>query len=174
MWKKLKKYWYFAALAPLFMLGEVSMDLLQPKLMAVIIDDGVLGLNQSGAGDMNLVVTTGLKMIGLVLFGCFCGIMSGVFANLCSQNFGNDVRKEAFRKIMSLSFEQTDRFSTGSLITRVTNDITQMQNLVSEAIRGFVRTFLLFLGGILCMLTLNIRFGAVSYTHLTLPTIYSV
>lgn len=171
MWKKLKKYWYFAALAPLFMLGEVSMDLLQPKLMAVIIDDGVLGLNQSGAGDMRLVVTTGLKMIGLVLFGCFCGIMSGVFANLCSQNFGNDVRKEAFRKIMSLSFEQTDRFSTGSLITRVTNDITQMQNLVSEAIRGFVRTFLLFLGGILCMLTLNIRFGVVVVCALPLVTL---
>lgn len=171
MWKKLKKYWYFAALAPLFMLGEVSMDLLQPKLMAVIIDDGVLGLNQSGAGDMHLVVTTGLKMIGLVLFGCFCGIMSGVFANLCSQNFGNDVRKEAFRKIMSLSFEQTDRFSTGSLITRVTNDIAQMQNLVSEAIRGFVRTFLLFLGGILCMLTLNIRFGVVVVCALPLVTL---
>lgn len=171
MWKKLKKYWYFAALAPLFMLGEVSMDLLQPKLMAVIIDDGVLGLNQSGAGDMHLVVTTGLKMIGLVLFGCFCGIMSGVFANLCSQNFGNDVRKEAFRKIMSLSFEQTDRLSTGSLITRVTNDITQMQNLVSEAIRGFVRTFLLFLGGILCMLTLNIRFGVVVVCALPLVTL---
>lgn len=171
MWKKLKKYWYFAALAPLFMLGEVSMDLLQPKLMAVIIDDGVLGLNQSGVGDMHLVVTTGLKMIGLVLFGCFCGIMSGVFANLCSQNFGNDVRKEAFRKIMSLSFEQTDRFSTGSLITRVTNDITQMQNLVSEAIRGFVRTFLLFLGGILCMLTLNICFGVVVVCALPLVTL---
>ncbi len=171
MWKKLKKYWYFAALAPIFMLGEVSMDLLQPKLMAVIIDDGVLGLNQSGVGDMHLVVTTGLKMIGLVLFGCFCGIMSGVFANLCSQNFGNDVRKEAFRKIMSLSFEQTDRFSTGSLITRVTNDITQMQNLVSEAIRGFVRTFLLFLGGILCMLTLNICFGAVVVCALPLVTL---
>ena len=171
MWKRLKKYWHFAALAPLFMLGEVSMDLLQPKLMAVIIDDGVLGLNQSGVGDMHLVVTTGLKMIGLVLFGCFCGIMSGVFANLCSQNFGNDVRKEAFRKIMSLSFEQTDRFSTGSLITRVTNDITQMQNLVSEAIRGFVRTFLLFLGGILCMLTLNIRFGVVVVCALPLVTL---
>lgn len=171
MWGKLKKYWYFAALAPIFMLGEVSMDLLQPRLMAVIIDDGVLGLDHSGVGDMHLVVTTGLKMIGLVLFGCFCGIMSGVFANLCSQNFGNDVRKEAFRKIMSLSFEQTDRFSTGSLITRVTNDITQMQNLVSEAIRGFVRTFLLFSGGILCMLTLNIRFGVVVVCALPLVTL---
>lgn len=161
MWKYLKKYWFFLILAPLFMLGEVSMDLFQPKLMSTIIDEGVLGLHNNNVGDLHLVITTGLKMIGLVLIGCFCGVMSGVFANLGSQNFGNDVRKDAFKKIMSLSFEQTDKFSTGSLITRVTNDITQMQNLVSQAIRGFVRTFLLFAGGIVCMLTLDLSFGVV-------------
>ena len=161
MWKYLKKYWFFLILAPLFMLGEVSMDLLQPKLMSTIIDEGVLGLHNNNVGDLHLVITTGLKMIGLVLIGCFCGVMSGVFANIGSQNFGNDVRKDAFKKIMSLSFEQTDKFSTGSLITRVTNDITQMQNLVSQAIRGFVRTFLLFAGGIVCMLTLDMSFGIV-------------
>lgn len=137
------------------------MDLLQPRLMAVIVDEGVLGLSHGGVGDLGLVINTGVRMVGLVLFGCFCGVMSGVFANLCSQNFGNDIRKDAFRKVMSFSFEQTDRFSTGSLITRVTNDITQVQNLVSQCIRGFVRTFLLFAGGILCMLTLNLNFGVV-------------
>ena len=161
MFKYIKKYWFFALLAPLFMLGEVSMDLLQPRLMSTIVDEGVLGLSNGGVGDLNLVITTGLKMIGLVLLGCLCGILSGVFANLCSQNFGNDIRKAAFGKIMSLSFEQTDRFSTGSLITRVTNDITQVQNLVSQAIRGFVRTFLLFGGGIIYMLMLDISFGTV-------------
>ena len=161
MGKYIKKYWLFFILAPLFMLGEVSMDLLQPRLMADIVDEGVLGLSSGGAGDMGLVIHTGLRMIGLVLFGCFCGVMSGVFANLCSQNYGNDIRKDAFRKVMSFSFEQTDRFSTGSLITRVTNDITQVQNLVSQCIRGFVRTFLLFAGGILCMLTLDLSFGVV-------------
>ena len=161
MLKYLRKYWLFFILAPLFMLGEVSMDLLQPKLMAIIVDEGVLGLSNGGVGDMGLVVNTGLRMIGLVLFGCFCGVMSGVFANLCSQNYGNDIRKDAFRKVMSFSFEQTDRFSTGSLITRVTNDITQVQNLVSQCIRGFVRTFLLFAGGIICMLTLDLSFGVV-------------
>lgn len=161
MGKYLKKYWLFFILAPLFMLGEVSMDLLQPRLMADIVDEGVLGLSSGGVGDMGLVIHTGLRMIGLVLFGCFCGVMSGVFANLCSQNYGNDIRKDAFRKVMSFSFEQTDRFSTGSLITRVTNDITQVQNLVSQCIRGFVRTFLLFAGGILCMLTLDLSFGVV-------------
>ena len=161
MGKYIKKYWLFFILAPLFMLGEVSMDLLQPRLMADIVDEGVLGLSSGGVGDMGLVIHTGLRMIGLVLFGCFCGVMSGVFANLCSQNYGNDIRKDAFRKVMSFSFEQTDRFSTGSLITRVTNDITQVQNLVSQCIRGFVRTFLLFAGGILCMLTLDLSFGVV-------------
>lgn len=161
MWKCLKKYWIFAILAPVFMLGEASMDLIQPKMMSTIVDDGVLGLNSGGVGNLEIVISTGLKMIGLVVIGGFSGVLSGVFANLCSQQFGNDVRKEAFGRIMSFSFEQTDRFSTGSLITRVTNDITQLQNLVSQCIRGFVRTFLLFGGGILCMLSLDMSFGAV-------------
>ncbi len=148
-------------LAPLFMMGEVCMDLLQPQLMSIIIDDGVLGLSNNNVGDVNLVITTGIKMVGLVVIGGFCGVMSGVFANLASQNFGNDVRKATFKKIMSFSFEQTDMFTTGSLITRVTNDITQVQNLVSQCIRGFVRTFMLFGGGIVCMLSLGMSFGAV-------------
>ncbi|MBQ8823044.1 MAG: ABC transporter ATP-binding protein [Lachnospiraceae bacterium] len=143
------------------MLGEVSMDLLQPQLMSTIVDEGVLGLSNNNVGDLSLVITTGLQMIGLVLVGCLCGILSGVFANLCAQNFSNDLRKDTFSKIMSLSFSQTDQFTTGSLITRVTNDITQVQNLVMQAIRGFVRTFLLFAGGILCMLSLDLSFGVV-------------
>ena len=169
MIKYLKKYSLFFILAPLFMLGEVSMDLLQPRLMATIVDEGVLGLSNGGVGNLSLVIYTGIRMVCLVLFGCFCGVMSGVFANLCSQNYGNDIRKDAFHKVMSFSFEQTDRFSTGSLITRVTNDITQVQNLVSQCIRGFVRTFLLFAGGILCMLTLDLSFGVV--VALALPLI---
>lgn len=161
MFKYLKKYWFFALLAPLFMAGEVVMDLLQPRLMATIVDEGVLGLSNNGVGDLNLILTTGIRMILTVALGACCGVMSGVFANLCSQNFGNDIRKDAFERIMSLSFEQTDKFSTGSLITRVTNDVTQVQNLVSQIIRGFVRTFLLFAGGIVSMLMLDLQFGVV-------------
>ncbi len=161
MLKYLKKYWFYTLLAPLFMLGEVSMDLLQPRLMSIIIDDGVLGLHNNNVGDLQIVLTTGVKMIGFVLIGCLCGVLSGVFANLCSQNFGNDIRKDAFHNIMSLSFEQNDKFSTGSLITRVTNDITQLQNLVMQSVRGFFRTFFLFAGGIGCMLFLNLSFGVV-------------
>lgn len=161
MLKYLKKYWFFALLAPIAMVGEVFMDLLQPRLMSTIVDEGVLGLSNNGVSDMNLLLTVGLKMIGFVLLGSLFGILSGVFANLCGQNFGNDMRKDAFHKIMALSFEQTDKFTTGSLITRVTNDITQIQNLVMQAIRNFVRTFMLFGGGIVSLLLLDISFGAV-------------
>lgn len=169
MLKYLKKYWIYALLAPLFMVGEVLMDLIQPQLMSIIIDEGVLGLSNNNMGDLNLVIVTGLKMIGLVLIGGACGVLSGVFANLCSQNFGNDIRKDCFKKMMSLSFEQTDQFSTGSLVTRVTNDITQVQNLVAQCIRGFVRTFMLFGGGIFCMLSLDLSFGQVILC--TLPVV---
>lgn len=161
MLKYLKKYLFFALLAPVFMIGEVSMDLLQPELMSRIIDDGVLGLNNGGVGNLNTVITIGLKMIGFVALGGICGIMSGVFANLCAQQFGNDVRKAVFKRIMEFSFEQTDKFSTGSLITRVTNDITQLQNFVMQCLRGFVRTSMLFIGGIACMVSLNMEFGII-------------
>ena len=161
MLKYLKWNWFFALLAPVFMIGEVSMDLLQPELMSRIIDDGVLGLNNGGGGNLNTVITIGLKMIGFVALGGICGIMSGVFANLCAQQFGNDVRKAVFKRIMEFSFEQTDKFSTGSLITRVTNDITQLQNFVMQCLRGFVRTSMLFIGGIACMVSLNMEFGII-------------
>ncbi len=161
MRKYLKRYWVFALLAPLFMAGEVAMDLVQPRIMAQIVDEGVLGLSNNNIGNPELVISLGIRMIALVLIGALCGIMSGVFANYCSQNFGNDIRKDTFSKIMYLSFEQMDDFSTGSLITRVTNDITQLQNMVSMCIRGFVRTLILFVGGIFCMVQLNISFGVV-------------
>ncbi|MCR5516760.1 MAG: ABC transporter ATP-binding protein/permease [Lachnospira sp.] len=143
------------------MIGEASMDLLQPRLMSKIVDEGVLGLSNNGVGDLGLVIRLGLMMIFFVFIGGVCGIMSGIFANIAGQNFGNDVRKDLFSRIMSFSFSQTDEFSTGSLITRVTNDVTQVQNFVQMALRGFVRTFILFIGGLFCMLSLNLSFGVV-------------
>lgn len=155
MLKYVKRYWYYAIWAPIFMLGEVFMDLLQPQLMAIIIDEGVK------LADMDVILKTGLLMIATVLIGAVFGVLSGVFANLCAQNFANDVRCDCFKRVMDLSMEQTDEFSTGSLVTRITNDVTQVQNLLSLLIRGFVRTFALFAGGIICMLLLDLSFGIV-------------
>ena len=146
------------------MVGEVVMDLMQPGMMSTIVDDGVLGLNNNNVGSLELVINYGIKMIGVVFIGAFFGIMSGVFANLCSQNFGNDIRKDCFKHIMSLSLEQTDKFSTGSLITRVTNDVTQVQNMVAQCIRVFVRTIMMLLGGIVCIISLDMSFATVVFT----------
>ncbi len=161
MYKMLKKYWLFGLLAPIFMFGEAAMDLIQPKMMRVIIDDGVLGLNNNNIGDLGLILNIGIRMILVVILGGLSGVLSGVFANLFSQQWGNDIRKACFKRVMEFSFQQTDRFSTGSLVTRITNDVTQVQNLATQMVRGFVRTFLLFFGGIYCVTTLDLHFGTV-------------
>ncbi len=156
MLKYLKKYWFFCLLAPLFMVGEVAMDLIQPDMMADIVDNGVL------KSDIALIINIGIKMILTVVLGGFCGIMCGVFANIAAQGFGNDLRKDLFAKIMNLSFQQTDKISTGSLVTRLTNDVTQVQNMVMMAVRGFVRNTVMFLGGIFMLYRQSPKFALVA------------
>ena len=161
MWKYIKQYLPFAILAALFMMGEVLMDLIQPGIMSRIVDDGVLGLNHGGHGNLTIIWTLGAQMIGLVLFGGLCGSMNNVFVHISGQNIGNEIRKDCFRKIMTFSFPQLDRFGTGSLVTRVTNDITQVQNFVSQFVRGMIRTSLLMFGSIYFMFRLNRDFGII-------------
>ena len=159
--KHLKKYWHFALLASVFMILEVYVDLRQPRLMAEIVDQGILGLNNGGVSDIGIVTGTGIRMILVVIFGGICGILSGVCTNLCSQNFGNDIRKSAFRRIMHFSFSQTDDFSVGSLITRTTSDVTQVQNMVAQLIRGCVRCAMFFVAGSIALVSLAADFGTV-------------
>lgn len=156
----LKPYWVFALLCPLAMILEVSMDLLQPTLMSDIVDNGILG---DAAADENLryVPITGLKMLVFSLIGCFGGIASAAFGTAAAQKMGNDLRKDAFAKVMHMSFQQTDKFTTGSLVTRLTNDITAIQEFVAMSLRMFVRTGMQFIGGIAVILTLNVNFGIV-------------
>lgn len=101
MWKYIKPYMFYAILAGLFMIGEVSMDLIQPGIMSKIVDNGVLGLNNNNISDLNLIIKLGLQMIGLVLFGGLCGSLNNVFVNMSGQNIGNHMRKDCFRKIMT-------------------------------------------------------------------------
>lgn len=161
MWKYVKRYLPFAILAALFMIGEVLMDLIQQGIMSRIVDDGVLGLNNDGNGNLTVILTLGIQMIGLVLFGGLCGSMNNVFVHMSGQNIGNEMRKDCFRRIMTFSFPQLDQFGIGSLVTRVTNDITQVQNLVSQFVRGMIRTSLLMFGSIYFMFRLNRDFGLI-------------
>lgn len=161
MWKYIKQYLPYAVLAGLFMVGEVAMDLVQPGIMSQIVDNGVLGINNGGLADLRLIWKLGLEMIVLVLLGGLCGSLNNVFVHMSGQNIGNEIRKDCFGKIMTFSFPQLDRFGTGSLVTRVTNDITQVQNFVSQFVRGMIRTFMLMFGSMYCMFRLNITFGLI-------------
>lgn len=153
--KYLKPYALFAVLTPLSMVGEVLGDLLQPKLMSKIVDDGVLGQ------DMNLIIRMGLLMLLVLIGGGACGIAASAFGGIASQSFSRDLRVDVFKRVMGLSFEQTDKFTTGSLVTRLTADITAIQQMVDFMLRMLVRDSLLFFGGIIMMLTLNVRFGII-------------
>ena len=160
IFKYLKPYWYLALLAPLFMIGEVIFDLFQPKLMEEIIDKGVLS-NLVASEKIEIVVNSGLLMLGCLAVGGLCGILSAACASGAANSFANDLRKDLFSRVVNLSYEQTDKFTTGSLVTRLTNDVTQVQNFVSMAIRMFVRTIMLFLGGIVMMLLTSVKFALV-------------
>ena len=162
IFKYLKRYWYFALLAPIFMIGEVLMDLLQPFLMADIVDIGLA--NQ----DLEFIIETGIKMLLLVLAGGGFGILCGVFTNLAAFNYANDMRKDVFKHIVNLSFEQTDNFTTGSLVTRVTNDITQVTNIIAMSMRMMIRTLMQFAMGIYFLLRISKEFLPVLFIALPL------
>ena len=153
--KYLKPYWIFAILAPLTMVGEVFIDLLQPKLMSKIVNEGVIG------HDTALIITTGILMLGLVAVGGCFGILSAAFASNAAQSFGNDLRNAAFDKVMHLSLQQTDKFTTGSLVTRLTNDITAVQDMVAMILRMFVRAPMQFIGGIIMAVSISPKFGII-------------
>ena len=156
MLKYLKKYWFFCILAPLCMMGEVVTDLLQPDMMADIVDNGVL------KGDISLIVSVGLKMILTVILGGLSGILCGAFANVVTQGFANDLRKALFKKIMNLSFEHTDKISTGSLVTRLTSDVIFVQRMVMMSMRGFIRNSVMFVGGIFMLYRQSPKFALVA------------
>ncbi len=153
--KYLKPYWFFAIMTPLTMIGEVFIDLMLPTLMSKIVDEGVLGHN------FELIIKTGLLMLLLAVCGGICGVGSSAFSGATSHSFSRDLRNDAFSKVMNLSFQQTDKFTTGSLVTRLTTDINLIQQFVDLVLRMFVRSFMMFAGGIIMMLKLNVDFGIV-------------
>lgn len=173
--KYLKKYWYFALLAPIFMIAEVTMDMLVTNKMGTMIDIvNSYGPTSDNNQFLNTIVSNGIIMLALVLIGVVSGILSGVFANLASQKFANDLRKDLFSKIMHLSFQQSDDFSTASLVTRVTNDVTAVQTMIAMAIRMFIRLLSMFILGIVFTLQISKQFMIVLAVALPLEILIMV
>jgi ATP-binding cassette subfamily B protein len=149
--KFLKPYWLWAVLAPLLMALEVAMDLLQPRMIQRIVDEGIAQF------DMSIVTSTGLLMVGLALIGAIGGVGCTVFSILASQGFGTDLRSAVFRKVQSLSFGNLDELETGQLVTRLTNDVTQVQQTVSMMLRIMVRAPLMLIGSLVMAIVTSPR-----------------
>lgn len=143
LFRYLRPHWTAALLAPLLMLLEVAMDLLQPMLMASIIDRGVM------QNDTAHILSTGLLMLGAAAIGLLGGLGCTIYSSIASQRFGADLRRDLFRKVQTLSFRNLDDISTGSLITRLTSDIVQLQTMVQMLLRIFVRSPFLAIGSMI-------------------------
>jgi ATP-binding cassette, subfamily B, multidrug efflux pump len=139
----LKPHWRWAVLAPLLMMLEVAMDLMQPRMVQRIVDEGISALN------LQVVLQTGGLMVGLALVGAVGGVGCGLFAEMAAQGFGADLREALFRKVQTLSFGNLDELDTGQLITRLTNDINQVQEAVVMMLRILVRSPLLLVGSLI-------------------------
>lgn len=174
----LKPYAFLAIISPLLMIGEVFADLLLPQLMTVIVDCGInaagdvssspLGSTVMkilyGAGEytsMQVILTFGVLMLLVVLIGGTFGVLCAFTAAKASQGLGNDLRCDAYKRVMSLSIQQTDKFTTGSLVTRMTNDIAMIVEFTEMILRMLVRSPMFFIGGIIMLCTLDIKFGLV-------------
>ena len=138
-----------AIIAPLAMMLEVSMDLLQPVFLSNIIDIGIAN------GDLQYVLSVGLKMIIVAVIGAIGGIMCSTFASIAAMTIGQNLRQDLFDKIQELSFLEIDKLKTSSLITRLTNDVTQIQNMFMMALKIAVRAPLLAIGGIFMAIRLS-------------------
>lgn len=179
LFRYIKPYAFFAIVSPLMMMGEVLADLCLPYLMSFIVDfgieaDGLLAIRGSGFAEgamrllwgdsytqLQIILTFGVMMLLITLVGGFFGVACAYTAARAAQSFGNDLRRDTYARVMSLSIEQTDRFTTGSLVTRMTNDISMIVDFVEQILRMFVRAPMFLLGGTVMLILLEVRFGTV-------------
>jgi ATP-binding cassette subfamily B protein len=153
----LRNYKKAVILAPTFMILEVIMDILQPKLLSHIVDNGII------KGNITLIVNTGILMLGIAIIGLIGGIGCTIFSSIASQNFGYDLRKELFKKIQNTYFKEINKFSPSSIITRLTNDVSQAQQLVLISLRMLVRAPFLFIGGIIMAILINFKLSFIIF-----------
>jgi len=145
----LTPYWAFALGAVLLMTGEVVADVYQPLFMAKIVDMGIR------TGDLSFILSTGLRMVLIAFLGLFGGVGCTILSSYTSQSVGADLRERLYAHMLSLSFRSLDTLSPSTLITRLTNDVTQVQTFVLMMLRMMVRAPLLLIGGTIMIIHLN-------------------
>lgn len=153
--KYVKPYWVYFVVGPILMIVEVIGEVLLPKMMANIINEGVANQNVGyilGAGVM-MILTAFVMMLG--------GIGGAYFAAKAAANFATDLRSDVFAKVQKFSFSNIDSFSTGSLVTRLTNDITQIQNVIMMGLRMMLRAPGMLIGAIIMAFIMNPRLAVI-------------
>ena len=150
-----RKYIAYTALSPVSMVGEVVMESVIPLIMAKMIDDGIQ------AGNFSVVLSQGLLMAGLSIISLICGCGGSIFSARASQGFSHNLRKRLFNKVQNFSFANIDKFSTASLVTRLTTDVTNIQNIYRMIIQMCFRAPFMLIAGTFMALKLNAKLSLV-------------
>ncbi len=152
-----KKYWYSFLLGPFFMVLEACGEFILPYINANIIDVGAAN------GDVPYIIKNGVFMALIAVFMMITGVLGANFAVRGSVRLGAGVRADVFRQIQKFSFNNIDEFTTGSLITRITNDITQVQNFSQTLLRGMFRSPVMLIGALIMSFALNAKLALVIF-----------
>lgn len=152
-----KKYWAYTAVSPVFMVGEVMMETTIPLVMAKIVDVGIKNL------DSSFVVKYGALMISMALFSLFCGAMCGRTSSVAAFGFSKNLRRKLFARVQEFSFGNVDKFSTSSLVTRLTTDVTNVQNMYQNIIRSMIRSPMMLISGTVMACTISARLALIFF-----------
>ncbi len=158
--KYVKPYLSAFILGPVFMIVEVIGEVVMPKLMSLIINYGCGTAGMQGKG-IPYIIIVGLLMVGMAILMMVGGTLGAYFAVKASVNFSADLRKDVFKKVQKFSFANIEKFSTGSLVTRLTNDITNIQNVISMGLRMLLRAPGMLIGGLIMAFIMNPRLAIV-------------
>ncbi|MDP4134011.1 MAG: ABC transporter ATP-binding protein [Bacillota bacterium] len=158
--KYVKPYMKYFIIGPICMIVEVLGEVIMPKLLAMIINNGVGTAQTVGVG-RNYILAICAAMVGTAILMFFGGVGGAYFGAKASVNFASDLRIDIFKKVQKFSFENIDHFSTGSLVTRLTNDITQIQNFINMLLRMFLRAPGMLIGALIMAIILNPKLALV-------------
>lgn len=164
--KYVKPYLYAFILGPILMIVEVIGEVVMPKLLQLIIDNGV----NAGAGT-GYIIKIGLLMVLTAVLMLLGGVGGAYFSVKASVNFAGDLRQDVFNKIQTFSFANIEKFSTGSLVTRLTNDITNLQNVVAMALRMLLRAPGMLIGALIMAFIMNAKLALVILVVIPLLTV---
>lgn len=147
--KSVREYKTTSILTPIFISGEVAMDVVIPLIIANLIDYGIK------AGDMGYVLRSGGILVLMALFSLFCGAMSARFGAYSAAGFAKNIRKDMYYNVQNFSFENIDKFSTSSIVTRLTTDVTNLQNAYGMVLRIAVRAPLMLIFSIIMAFSIS-------------------